>query len=239
MEEQSLDEVLSDQPSDERVEESPVEEAPEVEAESEDASEPVEEDSTSESKDQPWQLKAVLDEREKRQKAQAEAEELRKRLADLEKPQERPSVLDDEDGFVSSLTKELDMRLLNERMDLSQEFAEREFGKSVVAEKFAAYKDLADKNPELRDRVRNARLPYHEVIAIVDQHEKMQQMENIDEFREKLKAEIRAELEAEAKSGREAGQAKRESITPSLAKSRSRGGNETFVEDTLEDLFGG
>lgn len=206
------------------------------------AAETETEDSTPEPEkpNEPWHLTAVMDEREKRQKAE-------KDLADFksqhEVPTEPTSVFTDEGEFRKELVQDVDNRLTNATLNQSEFFAQREFGKSELAEKVETFKKLAADNPNLAQRFSAAISPYHELVDIVDQHEKLAKMENIDEtfaeMKAKAKAEVLAEIAAEQSEDEQKGAKKREAITPSLAKQRSAGGDSPDAEDELQAVFGG
>jgi hypothetical protein len=185
-----------------------------------------------------WHLKAVLDEREKRQAAQKELEELRKQIAANQPAKPKTSVLEDEGKFRNELLDDMETRLVNDRLNMSQALAEREFGKDVIAEKVKAFRELASQNPELRNRFSAAPLPYHELVSIVDKHNEVKEMENVDAYREKLRAEIRAELLKESEAKAAGVEQTRKSITPSLAGKRSAGGVAASNSPlTLDDVF--
>jgi hypothetical protein len=185
-----------------------------------------------------WHLKAVLDEREKRQAAQRELEELKKQIEASKPAKQKTSVLEDEGKFRNELLDDMESRLVNDRLNMSQALAEREFGKDKIADKVKAFRELASQNPELRNRFANAPLPYHELVSIVDKHNEVKEMENLDVYKEKLRAEIRAELLKESEAKAAGVEQKRESITPSLAGKRSAGGVAASTSPlTLDDVF--
>lgn len=175
---------------------------------------------------QDWTLSAVMDEREKRQKAVREAEELRKELEALRKPQEDVSVFEDEKGFVEQLKKQTAQELRNTAFNMSQAFAEETFGEEKVAQAQEWYKSEGVKSPYVVDQVNNAKLPYHALIKVFEAE---QQRQNPESLRAQLKAEILAELKTS--------QPQAEPVTPSLASSRSAGNTKETVE-SFEDILG-
>ena len=203
----------------------------EAEAEAPETTEATEEQAAppaAEEKDQSWHLKAVLDEREKRQAAQREAQELRDQLEALKKGEEQPktSVFEDEAKFRTELLTDVTQREWNNRLEISQGLAEDKWGAEKVAKATEEFKVLAKENPDLLREVQSAKLPYYAVVGIVDRHEKAKALEKLTapQYEAEMKAKIRAEVEAELKAKHEAEDAKRESITPSLASRRSAGG---------------
>jgi hypothetical protein len=221
------------------VTEAPVTEAPATtEVTTEKPAETTEAATPAAEKEPAWHLKAVLDEREKRQAAQRELEDLKKQLAANQPAKQKTSVLEDEGKFRTELMDDFRSELMNERLNLSQAFAEREFGKDAVAEAVKAFKELASENPELRARFSSSPTPYHELVSIVKKHNEVKEMENVDAYKEKLRAEIRAELLKESEAKAAGVEQKRGSITPSLAGKRSAGGVAASNSPlTLDDVF--
>ncbi len=224
--------ATGDKPAEPPVEEAKAEGEP-PEAEPDSTPEP-------EKKDEPWHITAVMDEREKRQKAQKELDELRKELESLKGDKaEKPSVFENEEGFRNDLLSEAQENWLNDRLNMSQALAEREYGKDKVAESIETFRTLAQDNPDLRTKFSTAALPFHELMDIVSKHNELKAMENVDDYRAKIRAEERAKLEEEMKAKLAAESQKRDAITPSLASARSSGGgNEEPTEvGTVEDIF--
>jgi len=179
-----------------------------------------------------------MDEREKRQAAQRELEELRKKYETKDEP--TTSVFDDEGKFRNELLGKFEQTLLNEKLNMSQALAEREYGADVMAEKIEVFRELAATNQEFRNRFASAALPFHELVKIVDQHNEAKQMENIEEYRAKIRAEERAALLKEIELEKEGKDKKRNSLTPSLASKRSSGGvtdstSEISLDDVMQD----
>ena len=236
----SLDEVLGEKPeATEEVEETEATtevaeeaetstEATETAAETEETD--AEESATpaDEEKDQSWHLKAVLDEREKRQAAQRKAEELQAKLDALTKGEEpsRTSIFDDEGKFRSELLSDVERTELNSRLNISQGLAEDKWGEAKVSESMAKFRELVKENPGLWDEIKDAPLPYFKLVRIVERHDRAKEIEALtsEDYETKLRAKIRAEVEAELKGKQDADKQKRESITPSLASKRSTGG---------------
>jgi len=168
-------------------------------------------------------IKALMAEREKRQ-------ELERKVADLaaQKAKEpAPDIFEDQQGFTEHLQKQIDTDRFNDRANQSEFYAKREFGEEELSAKVEAFKELKMTNPELEAQVLNAVSPYHEIVDIVSKHEKMEKMQNIDEFEAKTRAEIEAKVRAEIKAELEgkinADKDLRDSIPTSLVDEPSKG----------------
>lgn len=199
----------------EQVEE-PVEEPEKVE-------EPPKEPTT-DSKEESWTLSAVMDEREKRQKAVKEAEELREKLKAYERPEDDISVFEDEQKYKSQQEQKIQQALRNTELNMSQAFAETVFGEDKVSAAIEWFKSEGVQSPTALKRFNGAKLPFHELI-------KMHDDDAIYRDPEGYKAKLRAEIEAEFSA-----KTTKKSVTPSLASSRSVGDSKPSTDD-FEDIL--
>lgn len=246
MSEQSLDDVLAgNEPEDagevaetEVEETAQAEESTEAEAKPEKAEESTP-DSKSDKEDEPWHLKAVLDEREKRQKAQKELDELRAKLAENKEEQKRPDVFEDQDGAFSHLEAKFSNERLKDRMDMSRDFMS--MLKDDYAEREAQFMEFAKEDATLIQKLREHPNPARFAYETAVKQEQVQKMENLDEWREQeraaLKKEILEEMKAEEQEKVQKETEKREAITPSLAKGRSDGGMTDVHDDDLDGVL--
>lgn len=168
-------------------------------------------------------IKALMAEREKRQLAEG-------KLADIEANKARqpaPDIFEDQEAYTKHFQKQIDNDRFNDRANQSEFYAQREFGKDKLALKVETFKGLKLTNPALEAQVLSAISPYHEIVDIVSKHEKMEKMQNIDEFEAKTRAEIevkvRAEVKAEMEGKATADKDLRDSIPTSLVDEPSKG----------------
>ena len=183
-----------------------------------------EQEQTTGSEKEPWQLSAVLDEREKRQKAVAEADELRQKLKAYEQPEDEISVFEDEQGFKTQQQNATQAALRNTELNMSQAFAEKEFGEEKVAAVADWFKKDGVQSPAALKRFNEAKLPFHELVSMYDDDLIMR---DPAAYKAELLAELRSELENETKP---------EPNTPSLATSRSVG-EKSISSDNFEDIL--
>lgn len=249
---ETLEEVFSNaEPEKEEAagEPEPEQEAP-VEAEADEpeaakADEGEAEESTPEPEEEKpdWKLSAVLDEREKRQKAVAEAEKLRKELDGLKKQDvEMPDIFEDQEGAINALKQGFAQDLMRERFNMSQEFMRMTHDDYDARE--AEFLEMANDSPELLARLKTHPNPARFAYETAEKHAKLTEMENIEEWREKERARIRQELEAEMQQSADDAATEteetRKSLTPSLAETRSPGGAQKGTqEQSLEEILGG
>ena len=205
----------------------------EVEPEKQDST-PEPEVSESEEGDK-WtkaQQAAVIAERRKRQ-------ELEKRLAEIEAAQreapKRPDVFDDQDGAFNHVQQQLQSEMVNMRLEFAQEMMRDAHPDYDELE--AEFIEMARENPVLQAELRNSRNPARYAYETARKARAAQELQNIDAYKEKLKAELRAELEAEIKASREAEESKlskkRQAIQPSLTTVK---GVQTHIEDEDDSL---
>lgn len=192
---------------------------------SEEAAPPAE---PSEPAEQMVPVKAVKSEREKRQAAERERDELRRKVEELEKPpaeepKPKTSVFDDEEKAFEERLSDAELKRLSDRYDMSQALAEDKWGEDKVAEAAKTFETLVKDDPSLGKRILDARLPYYEMMRIVESHEKRAEAEDPEALRERIRAEEREKLKAEMEAGPAAERKERESLTPSLASARSSG----------------
>jgi hypothetical protein len=194
--------------------------APEPEQEPEATAEPEVETTATEK--EPWTLSAVLDEREKRQKAVKEAEELRAELAKY-KTEPDVSIFEDEKGFVERQKRDTEVALRNTALNMSEAFAESVFGADKVSAAKQWMINEGIKSPYALEQFNSAKLPYHAAVKL---YEDDMVRRDPEAFKAKLRDEIIAELKQE----------KPRVSTPSLASKRSVG-NSHKVSEGFEDLL--
>jgi len=240
--EDTLDSIFSDEELSTEVESEVVEETTEEPEETESKEEVTEEkepttDSAKDEKAIP--IAALLDEREKRQASQKRVEELERQLKDLETDTKRPSVFEDEDGAFQAIEQNIQNARLKDRIDMSRDFMS--MLKDDFADREKEFLTLADADPTLRDRLREHPNPARFAYETAVKHQKLQAMENVDEWEAKERARIREEilkeLESEKTEESEKQDAKREAITPSLARGRSTSGTKEVVDESLDDIL--
>lgn len=186
-------------------------------------------------------LAALQDERDKRQSAQRERDELQTKLDESVKPTDQTSVFDDEAKFRDELKSDFNAQLNNQRYNQSQYFVGKEIGEDVLATKVETFKTLAAANPALNQQIADSISPYHELVTIVEQHGELAKMNDLPAYKAQLKAEILAELKADSEKDETDKTKLRESIPESLAGEASAGKRESaqtiFTAPTAEELY--
>lgn len=184
-------------------------------------------------------MSAMKGERDRRQAAEKERDELR---IELNKISDTPptSVFEDEVKFNAEIDARIDRSALNVATNQSEFYTRREFGSDVMDQKIEIFKGLIKDNNELYTRFVNATSPYHELVTIVDQHDELDKMKDIEAYKATLRAEakvdVKKELEKEAADKLQL----RDSIPDSLVGDPSKGGLDSKTAApaaTAEDLY--
>ena len=181
---------------------------------------------------------ALIGERRRRQEAEAERERLSKELEALRNPPAPPpSVFEDEQGWQQHFGSEVintavQQATFNSKLDMSEMMVRQ--ANADFEEMKAAFLELADQNPSLRQQALQDPHPWNKAYQIAKSHKAMQDLAavDVDDLREKIRAEITAEL------------GNRPAATPnlpnSLADSQSSRATAAaaFQPPTLEDILG-
>ena len=151
----------------------------------------------------PEQFKGYLDEREKRQKLEADAEQLRRENAQIkqqleqqkrQEEQKPPDRYDDPDGFDRWQQGQLDTALMRQRNDMSEFNARREFGDDLI-NKVDAWL-LSEGKQHVSALMRHVS-PYHAAVEVYRKEQSSSTLKTYDYDLEKAKTEWRKEWEAE------------------------------------------
>lgn len=228
------EEAVAEEPSTEEAPAEAVEQEPQPEASDtgEQAAPPV-----AEPKQDPGfvPITAMLDEREKRQKAEAEAEQLRRFRQEHEQQQRAPKP-----DYFDNPEEAVRHQVMAQTLRMSRFHAEQQHGKEAVD----AAQAFFDQNPQLSHQLMDHPSPFH---AAVDFHKKQMFMSEIGDnpeawkaqWEEQTRARIRQELQAELATSAPPPQP---APPPSLSKAGAGGKtNEITVEapKRLNGLFNG
>lgn len=199
----------------------------------------VKDESTAQPGAKHWAESAYHDEKRKRQ-------ELERRLAEVEKPQQQeegPDLFVDPKGFTEGLKNEIKQTVLSERISLSRELMLET--KTDYAEKEARFVEMAKADASLVAKMNAsanpAKFAYDTASKAIADEAKLKLVDEIGDpaaYREKLKAEILAELNG-AEPTRPAKQPLKAIVekAPSLATASAARANTEATSKSLEDLF--
>lgn len=185
-------------------------------------------------------LSAMHGERDRRKAAERERDEFKAQLTESNKA-EPTSVFTDEAAFRTEIQNDFNQSLTNQSLNQSEFFVADKIGRDVLDQKIEVFKTLVENNPEIRQRFANAVSPYHELVKIVDQHNEMDKMKDLDGYKAKLKAEAKAEVKAELEADGKAKTELRDSIPDSLVDETGKGGLDSkptsFTPKTAAEVF--
>lgn len=249
MSDTTLDDLLND---DVEIPEAEAAEEVEAEPEAEEDTESTEEEtgSPSEPEDQEQEQTETGESFSEREKAflakandeKAKRQELERKLAEQEQPQEQelPDPVDDPKGYAKALDQRNAATQFAMRVSVSQELMREKH--ADYDEKEAAFVELAKADPSLATRMQQSTNPAKFAYDMAIKHERMEQFDNFDTA---VKTEVdkqlstaRAELEKSIRAEFEAKLKKAESLPPSGAKG-SLGSDDTIPGDeSLTDILG-
>lgn len=147
----------------------------------------------SEDKSNPIPIQALLDERERRQKAEREAEEGRQFRRQLE-AQRRQEAMQDPEQRIQLERERFQQELLTNKLQQSRFLAEREYGAEEVKAAYAFF----DQHPQLSHQLMSHPSPYHAAVEFYRRQKIADEVGSDPEAwrareREKLRAELLAE----------------------------------------------
>ena len=163
-------------------------------------------------------LTALLDEREKRQRYEREAEELRRWRQQVEGQQRQPSFRDNPEAVMSQLQQQIDEQLKRQRLINSRMLAEEKFGKEKVAEVYEYFEE----HPQESHALLNEPSPFH---AAVEHYERQKLLQEIgsdpNAWREKERERMKKDIMSES------AQKKPDAPPRSLASAPGSGGRDS------------
>ena len=182
-------------------------------------------------------VKALLDERGKRQSAERELEILR--AQSVETPP-APDVLDDQEGFVNHVKSQVDQGVRQGIVAMSRDLMMAQHDDFLNKEE--QFMKMAEENPSLINQMWAVGNPAKFAYDTVIKAERLAAMENVDEWEAKKEAEIEARVIArmEAKAAEKAKQdAKGDALSPSLTAQRAEGANAPVMDvpNPLQSTF--
>jgi hypothetical protein len=232
-EEEKAEAVEAPQPEPEQAEaEAPEQPEPEATGEPEPAppAEPKE--------DRHAPLTALLDEREKRQAAQRELQDLRRKMQEIEAAKApKPDFFENPEQALAQERAQFQFMLWNERLNMSEAITRQAHGDEAVEEATAAYQAAMRDNPTLEAELKRERNPYGYVVKW---HQRQKMLSEIGDdpssYRAKLETEIRERLMDELQQNPPS--PPKPSAPPrSLATAPSAGTAQPNL-DPLDEIFG-
>ena len=168
-------------------------------------------------------ITALHGERDRRQAAERELEALRAAQPQVE-PDPLTSVFESEEGFVQDLEGKFNEALVNRTLNESQFHAEQKYGAEELAAKVETFKQMASENPQYAQQFAQSVSPYFTLVDLVDKHQEVEAMKDVDGYRAKIEAEVRQKVLKELEDKDVSAADLKSSIPDSLAGDDSKGG---------------
>jgi len=175
-------------------------------------------------------ISALLDERDKRKAAMAEAEALRRKIAEYEAKEQPPvDFFADPDAALAVAQRTAMAAALQTKLETSRFLAEKEFGADVVNEAYAFF----DANPHLSQSLIKSASPFHEAVTTYRRQKAMAEIgDDPASYRARIEAEARERFLAEMQV-----QPKPAAPPPSMAAAPGTAGSQRPSVSGFDALF--
>lgn len=242
LEESAPEAEVEEPPQQDEAQVAPEPSEPEAEPEpAQTGEQPAEPPSAPESEPQHIPLTAHLAEREKRQKAEREAEEMRRRLDALERerqataqPQKAPDFFDNPDEAFAYRQQQLIQQQRHREFNQSKWRVQQAVGDADLVEQAEAeFAQAVQRNPHLYQEMLQHPEPYHYVVEWSKREKFLREVQDPDKWREQEREKIRQELLANAQPQPTT------APPPSMATAPSTGQGGTAPGNAFDALFSG
>lgn len=175
---------------------------------------------------------AVLDERDKRKKLEAELETLRQR-SQPQQPVEMPDVFDE--GFVPTLTQQFEQRLYQQSLQMSERFARSQYGDEITDAAVEWARQRCDADPYFNAQIANSGDPVGQAVR---EYQRNQIVESVtpDDF-EQFKAWKTAQAGLQQQPSAQPQSSPKPIPPKSLASAPSAGPATSEPVQTDEEMF--
>jgi hypothetical protein len=179
-------------------------------------------------------LTALLDEREKRQNAERERQELLSRLQQFEQQsqaqqQKAPDFFENPEQRVAMEVQKATQIARSQMLDQSQFFATQQHG-AELTQKAA---EFVMGNPQLAQQLRGHPSPWHGAVELFQKHQVLEEIgDDPAAYRERIKEEIKAELLKNTQ------QPAPQAPPPSMSQAPAAGGGDAISPgNTFDEIF--
>jgi len=171
---------------------------------------------------------ALLDERKKRQGAERELIETQAKLEQQQQQQQpAPDLLDDQQGYADHIQQQVDSKIRNVTIQMSQEMMRSQHDDYDLTED--KFMQMVSDDPSLQIKLQQSEYPAKFVYETVKKAEQYAEMQDVDSYKAKVEAEVRAkvtaEIEAESKAKADKEAQLNGALSPSLTNTRAAGAN--------------
>lgn len=191
-----------------------------------------------------WTKKAALDERQKRQKAEARAAELEAELNKLKQPGSKPDFFADPDKALKDVGEQLEQKfqrqLYEQRLEVSQELMREKYPDYDELE--SEFVEMANNNPVLIREIAQASNPARYAYETAMKAREAASLKDVDKVRAELEQRLRAEIEEKVRreieeKAKKDGEKRDAAGAPSLAAARSKGSINDQPDDSLDNIL--
>lgn len=180
-------------------------------------------------------LAALMAERDKRQQEAQKRADLERRLKELEQKQPQANFYEAPEEYVTQLLQQRDQAATQRLYAALEEQARETY--PDYDEVFAVVQEQAERNPALIQEILTKPNPAVAAYKLGKQLRELQQMQDPEAYKAKVKAEIKAELLAEMAAEDERKRKAEAAIPPNLADVRASKQEEVVPDDSLESIL--
>lgn len=183
-------------------------------------------------------ISAILDEREKRQIAQRENEDLRRKVAEYEaaKAHPAPDPAENPREFAAYQQQQVQQVMWNERLNMSEAIARQTHGEDAVNAAREAFAQAVKSNPPLYAELQRQPNPYS---FVVQWHQRQKLLDEIGSdpaaYRARIADQIRAEMAAQSTTPSVPTTPAKPNLPPSMASAPAAGTADTKTNGSLFD----
>ena len=179
-------------------------------------------------------IQALLDERERRQRAEQDRQRLEQQSQDN---QEKLDLFEKPEEFMNHFGQQIYAASQQRFIGLSESLARERY--SDYDEKLSVFmSEIAPGSPAVVQQVQAAADPAGQLYQITSQYMQLKGVGNVDELREKIREEESAKLKVEQGKEQKDEQQKLDDIPESLSETPSAGGpSEVFNPPTQEQIY--
>lgn len=178
-------------------------------------------------------ITALLDEREKRQNAERQMQQLQQQLAQLQaaqQPKEAPDFFEDPQRAAQHYIAPLQQQLQAQKLEMSKFHASQAFGEDVVAEAMTFF----DQNPALSHQFIEHPSPFHAAVEFYKKQKVLADMGSDPEAYINQQVEARMQAKMQEQATRPAAP---KAPPPSMAKAPTQGKDAISSGNTFDQMF--
>lgn len=167
---------------------------------------------------------ALQDERRKRQELERQYQDLQARIANNQAPtdEQRKDFWDDPEGYIQNIQQQTQSQVFATKLEISESMARDRW--EDFDERFETFKELAQKRPSLVQEAYADPNPGKFVYETAKEHERLREIGDVTEYKEKLEKDFDRRVKEEAERLRQKALEEEDKLPGSAADARQAAG---------------